>query len=107
MSSVSVIASPSSPNGGQQFNAPLSAALLMNGNVVVGNADQDLTPNDAGTNQNILFEISPTTGVVGSKQLDTGAPGALFGIAAGPNGSGNQVIYFNDDNDNTVKSLSK
>ena len=106
MSSVRVIASPSSPNGGQ-FNAPLSAALLLNGNVVVGNADQDLTPNDAGTNQNILFEISPTTGVVGSKQLDTGAPGALFGIAAGPNGSGNQVIYFNDDNDNTVKSLSK
>jgi hypothetical protein len=107
MSSVSVIASPSSPNGGQEFNAPLSAALLLNGNVVVGNADQDLTPNDAGTNQNILFEISPTAGVVGSKQLDTGAPGALFGIAAGRDGNGNQIIYFNDDNDNTVKTLAK
>jgi hypothetical protein len=107
MSSASVIATPSSPNGGQQFNAPISAALLLNGNVVVGNADQDLTPNDAGTNQNLLFEISPTLGVVGSKQLDTGAPGALFGIAAGPDGNGNQVIYFNDDNDNTVKVLSK
>jgi hypothetical protein len=106
MSSASVIASPSS-NGGQQFNAPISAALLLNGNVVVGNADQDLMPNDAGTNQNLLFEISPTTGVVGSKQLDTGAPGALFGIAAAPDGDGNQVIYFNDDNDNTVKVLSK
>jgi hypothetical protein len=54
-----------------------------------------------------LFEISPTAGVVGSKQLDTGAPGALFGIATGPDGNGKQVIYFNDDNDNTVKSLSK
>jgi hypothetical protein len=107
MSSVSVIASPSSSNGGQQFNAPLSAALLLNGNVVVGNADQDLTPNDAGTNQNILFEISPTAGVVGSKQLDMGAPGALFGIVAESDGNGNQVIYFNDDNDNTVKKLSK
>jgi hypothetical protein len=40
-------------------------------------------------------------------QLDTGAPGALFGIATGPDGNGNQVIYFNDDNDNTVKMLSK
>jgi hypothetical protein len=40
-------------------------------------------------------------------QQRPGAPGALFGIAAAPNGSGNQVIYFNDDNDNTVKSLSK
>jgi hypothetical protein len=107
MSSASVIASPGSPNGGQQFNAPISAALLLNGNVIVGNADQDLTPNDAGTNQNMLFEISPTAGVVGSKQLDTGAPGALFGIAAAPDGSGHQVIYFNDDNDNTVKTLSK
>jgi hypothetical protein len=36
-----------------------------------------------------------------------GAPGALFGIAAEPDGHGNQVIYFNDDNDNTVEVLSK
>jgi hypothetical protein len=107
MSSASVIASPSSPNGGQLFNAPLSAALLMNGNLIVGNADQDLTPNDAGTNQNLAFEVSPTAGIVGSKQLDMGAPGALFGIAAEPDGHGNQVIYFNDDNDNTVEVLSK
>ncbi len=106
-SSASVIASPSSPNGGQLFNAPISAALLLNGNVVVGNADQDLTLNDAGTNDNLLFEISPTAGIVGSKQLDPGAPGALFGIAAGPDSKGNQLIYFNDDNDNTVKVLSK
>jgi len=107
MSSARVIASPTSPNGGQQFNAPISAALLLNGNLVVGNADQDLTPNQAGTNQNLLFEVSPTTGVVGSKQLDNGAPGALFGIAAVPDANGNQVIYYNDDNDNTVKALSK
>jgi hypothetical protein len=107
MSSASVIASPSSPNGGQLLNAPISAALLMNGNLVVGNADQDLTQNDAGTNQNLLFEVSPTAGIVGSKQLDPGAPGALFGIAAEPDGKGNQVIYFNDDNDNTVEVLSK
>jgi len=107
MSSASVIASPSSPNGGQLFNAPISAALLLNGNVVVGNADQDLMLNDAGTNDNLLFEISPTAGIVGSKQLDAVAPGALFGIAAGPDSKGNQVIYFNDDNDNTVKMLSK
>ena len=107
MSSASVIASPSSPNGGQLFNAPISAALLLNGNVVVGNADQDLMVNDAGTNENLLFEISPTAGIVGSKQLDPGSPGALFGIAAAPDSHGHQLIYFNDDNDNTVKVLSK
>jgi hypothetical protein len=107
MSSARVIASPTSPNGGQQLNAPISAALLLNGNLVVGNADQDLTPNPAGTNQNLAFEISPTAGIVGVKQLDNGAPGALFGIAAGPDDHGDQIIYFNDDNDNTVKVLSK
>ena len=107
MSSASVIAGPNSPNGGQLFNAPISAALLLNGNVVIGNADQDLMVNDAGTNENLLFEISPTAGIVGMKQLDAGAPGALFGIAAGPDSKGNQLIYFNDDNDNTVKVLSK
>ena len=106
-SSASVIASPNSPNGGQLFNAPLSAALLLNGNVVVGNADQDLMVNDAGTNQNLLFEISPTDGIVGMKQLDMDAPGALFGIAAESDGHGNQLIYFNDDNANTVMLLSK
>jgi hypothetical protein len=106
-SSAKVIAGPASPKGGDRFNAPISAALLMNGNLVVGNADQDLTPNHAGTNQNLLFEISPTTGIVGVKQLDKGAPGALFGIAAGPDAHGDQLIYFNDDNDNTVKVLSK
>jgi hypothetical protein len=106
-SSASVIASPSSPNGGQLFNAPISAALLLNGNVVVGNADQDLTLDDAGTNDNLLFEISPSAGIVGMKQLDMGAPGALFGIAAEADGNGNQLIYFNDDNDNTVEVLSK
>jgi hypothetical protein len=106
-SSAGVIASPNSPNGGQQLNAPISAALLLNGNVVVGNADQDLMQNDAGTNENLLFEISPTAGIVGVKQLDMGAPGALFGIAAAPDANGDQLIYFNDDNDNTVKVLSK
>ena len=106
-SSASVIAGPNSPNGGQQLNAPISAALLLNDNVVVGNADQDLMANDAGTNENLLFEISPTAGIVGTKQLDPGSPGALFGIAAGPDSHGNQLIYFNDDNDNTVKVLSK
>jgi hypothetical protein len=105
-SSAKVIASPTSPNG-HQFNAPISAALLPNGNLVVGNADQDLMSNDAGTNQNLLFEVSPTAGIVAMKQLDHGAPGALFGIAAAMDDQGDPVIYFNDDNDNTVKMLSK
>ena len=89
-------------NGGQ-FNAPLSAALLMDGDLVVSNADINGPPTT-----NLLFEISPSLGVVGSPiQLDSGAAGALFGLAATTDSGGNQIIYFNDDNDNTVKVLSK
>jgi hypothetical protein len=40
---------------------PLSAALLLNGNVIVANADQDLTPNDAGANRQEALEIAPGT----------------------------------------------
>ena len=88
---------------GGQLNAPISAALLMDGDLVVGNGDID---NPATTN--LLFEISPALGFVGAPlQLDTGSPGALFGIAATVDGSGNQIVYFNDDNDNSVKVLSK
>ncbi len=88
---------------GGQLNAPISAALLMDGNLVVANADID-----GPTTTNLVFEISPAIGFVGAPvQLDTGAAGALFGLATTTDSSGNQVIYFNDDNDNTVKALSK
>ena len=87
---------------GGQFNAPLSAALLADGDLVVANADLN-NP----TMPNLLFEISPAIGFVGAPlQLDTsGTPGALFGLAATLDAQGNQIIYFNDDNTNTVNML--
>src|ERR1022692_4073146 len=96
---------------GSPLNGPISGALLVNGDLVVGNT---LDPN--GTN--LLIEISPTTGVVASKNLDTGAAGAIFGIVAVPitittmdayssTNTQTNVIYFNDDNDNTVKLLAQ
>ncbi|HUX74855.1 MAG TPA: hypothetical protein VMV25_13315 [Steroidobacteraceae bacterium] len=96
---------------GAPLNGPISGALLVNGDLVVGNT---LDPN--GTN--LLIEISPTAGVVASANVDTGAGGAIFGISTVPTtittmgsyGSTNtltDVIYFNDDNDNTVKLLAQ
>jgi hypothetical protein len=38
-------------------------------------------------------------------QADTGAPGALFGIATTVDANGNQIIYFNDDNSAAVMQL--
>jgi hypothetical protein len=87
---------------GGQFNAPISAALLADGDLIVGNGDIDnpKTPN-------LAFEISPAIGFVGQPiQLDSsGMPGALFGMAATLDANGNQLIYFDDDNTNTVNVL--
>ena len=76
--------------------------MLVNGDLIVGNT---LDP----TGTNLLIEISPTAGVVATKNVDTGAGGAIFGIVTVPKtittmgayGSINtqtNVIYFNDDN---------
>jgi len=81
---------------GAPLSAPISAALLYNGDLVVGN-----------TANNRLIEISPKTNAVdGQKLLDPHAPGALFGIAATGTSLDSTIIYFNDDNTNTVDSLS-
>lgn len=96
---------------GKPLNGPISGALLVNGDLVVGN-----TLDPSGTN--LLIEISPTAGVVATKNVDTGAGGAIFGIVTVPTtittmgtyGNTNtqtNMIYFNDDNDNTVKLLTQ
>jgi hypothetical protein len=91
---------------GAPFNTPLSAALLKNGDLVVGNADIGAAGPSATTN--LLIEVSPVLpgGFVGQPlQIDTGTPGAIFGIAATVDASGNQIIYFNNDNNNAVMQL--
>ena len=96
---------------GLPLNGPISGALLVNGDLVVGN-----TLDPAGTN--LIIEISTSTGQMVSKNVDTGAAGAIFGIVAvpktittmgayGPINTQTNVIYFNDDNDNTVKLLAQ
>jgi hypothetical protein len=96
---------------GGLLNGPISGALLVNGDLVVGN-----TLDPAGTN--LIIEISTSTGQMVSKNVDTGAAGAIFGIVAvpktittmgayGPINTQTNVIYFNDDNDNSVKLLAQ
>jgi hypothetical protein len=95
---------------GTPLNGPISGALLVNGDLIVGNT---LDPTG-----NLLIEISPTAGVVATKNVDTGTGGAIFGIVTLPKtittmgtyGSTNtqtNLIYFNNDNANTVVLLSQ
>jgi hypothetical protein len=79
---------------GAPLNAPISAARLFNGDLVVGN-----------TADNLLVEISRAGKIVATQNLDTGPVGALFGIVATGTDASSTKIYFNDDNDNTVKVL--
>jgi hypothetical protein len=101
-SSASVIAH------GQPLFAPLSAALLSDGDLIVENSDINI-----GTGQmpNLAIEVSPVLpgGFVGDPvQLDTsGTAGALFGIVATVDGQGNQIVYFNDDNTNAVMMMTQ
>ena len=78
---------------------PINVALLPNGNVVIGN-----TLDPSGTN--LLIEISPRSGVVATKNVDTGAGGAIFGIVTSGT-LADPKIYFNDDNANAVMLLSR
>lgn len=91
---------------GSPLFTPISAALLSDGDLVVINDDINIP---AGQPQNLAIEVSPVLpgGFVGQAlQLDSGSAGALFGIVATVDGQGHQIIYFNDDNANTVMMLA-
>lgn len=82
---------------GSPLNYPVSSALLYNGDLIVGN-----------TGDNNMIEISPSMMMaVGTKMVDTGAPGAIFGIATSGTSVATQKIYFNDDNTSSVMSISQ
>jgi len=89
---------------GSPLNGPISSALLSNGTVIVGN-----TSDPSG--QNLMVELSSTGSVLNVKNVDTGAAGAIFGMVAAQTSTNptpsSVKVYFNDDNDNTVKVLSQ
>ncbi|MEO6912559.1 MAG: hypothetical protein ABI182_00885 [Candidatus Baltobacteraceae bacterium] len=84
---------------GAPLNGPISSALLPNGHLVLGNT---LDPNG----QNLMVEITANGRVLAIKNVDTGLGAALFGMVAAGRSLGDLKLYFNDDNDNTVKALT-
>jgi len=77
---------------GTPLNTPMGGALLTNGDIAVAN-----------TGDNLMVVLTPGGAVVGTLSLDAGAAGALFSFAAALNTSAQQIVYFVDSNDNTVK----
>ena len=87
--------------------APLAQPIMMTMNPING----DLIV--ANQNNNNVVEVTTSGKVVGTKTVDptpvnttTGVGSGLFGIVASTDASGNLIVYFVDDNDNTVKKLS-
>ncbi len=92
---------------GAPLFTPLSAALLADGDLLIGNADINAP---VGQTLNLAIEVSPSLpgGFVGQPlQLDSGAAGALFGIVATVDAQGKQIVYFNDDNANAIMKLAE
>jgi hypothetical protein len=83
---------------GSPLNGPVSSAVLFNGNIVLGNT---LDPDG----KNLMVEISPSGALLHISNVDTGAAGAIFGMVATGTSASTTRLYFNDDNDNTVKVL--
>jgi len=84
---------------------PVAAGVLNTPeNIALNPVNGDLLVVNAATNT--LTEINPATGaVLGSRVLDTGAHNALFGLAVTTDAHGSPVIYYSNDNDNTLNVL--
>ena len=89
---------------GKPLNQPGGFSINpLNGDLIVANL-----------NDNNLVELNMTLGkVVGIRQVDnvpvdlqTGNGSALFGVAATTDGKGNLVVFYTDDNTNTLNKLS-
>lgn len=83
---------------GPPLNGPISSALFFNGHLALGNT---LDPNG----QNLIIEITPHGKVLDVKNVDTGVGAAIFGMVA-TGEKDDTKLYFNDDNDNTVRVLT-
>jgi hypothetical protein len=96
-------AAATGPVSTQQVPVP-AGALSTPENIAIDPTTGDLLVVNAGNNT--LVQLNPSTGaVVGSRVLDTGAAGALFGLAVTTDAAGKPVIFYSNDNDNTLNVL--
>jgi hypothetical protein len=86
---------------GAPLRGPLALARSPQGTIVASNGDA-AGPSSTAPNQ--VVEIDPNGGFVAMRQLDSGTPGAIFGIAIASVAGKSALIYVND-NDNTVNVL--
>jgi hypothetical protein len=79
------------------LHGPLALALAPNGHLITANGDAVF----AGGNQNELVEFTVFGKFVAQYQIDSGAPGAAFGLAIANDGSNIRLAAV-DDNTNDI-----
>jgi hypothetical protein len=82
---------------GSPLNAPVAAALLPNGNLIVANSQ--------GGNK--LVELTPTGKVLGTKAIDKSTIAHVFGLLATGTSDSNTVLFYTDTKTNTLRELEQ
>jgi hypothetical protein len=82
---------------GSPLNAPVAAALLPNGNLVVANTNGG----------NVLVEMTPTGKILATKTLDTSKTAHVFGLIATGTSDNDTVIFYTDTATNTLHELEQ
>jgi hypothetical protein len=80
---------------GSPLNAPVAAALLPNGNLIVANTKGG----------NTLVEISAAGKLLDTKTIDTNKTADIFGLLAEGTDDSNTVVYYTDTATNTLQEL--
>ncbi|MBV8638839.1 MAG: hypothetical protein JO322_12220 [Candidatus Eremiobacteraeota bacterium] len=85
---------------GSPLNGPISSAVLHDGHLAIGNTTDP-------TGKNLIVEITTHGKVLYVRNVDTGNAGAIFGMVATGRDIYDQKLYYNNDNDNTLRVLTK
>jgi hypothetical protein len=83
---------------GSPLDAPLAAALLPNGNLIVANTQG---------RANTLVELTPQGQILDTRVVDPGSTQGVFGLAASGTDDSNTVLFFTDANSDTVQELER
>ncbi|MFY9665507.1 MAG: hypothetical protein WAK19_13775, partial [Candidatus Cybelea sp.] len=82
---------------GSPLNAPVAAALLPNGNLVVANTK--------GGNK--LVELTPAGRLLATKTIDKSKTAHVFGLLASGTSDSDTVLFYTDTETNTLHELEQ
>jgi hypothetical protein len=82
---------------GSPLDAPVAAALLPNGNLIVANAK--------GGNK--LVELTPTGKILDTKVIDKSTSAHVFGLLATGTSDNDTVLFYTDTGTNTLQELKQ